>query len=60
MAKLEALKKRIKERSNSFNMGGQGNEEDKSEVDEMATRLEKLELPEETKTICDRELKKLK
>ena len=41
-------------------MGGQAAEEDKSEVDEMTAKLEKLELPEETKAICDRELKKLK
>ena len=35
-------------------------DDSKSEIDELATKLEKLGLPEETKQICDREIKKLR
>jgi len=58
LEKFEALKKK---RERSGFLGGQGANEDdsKSEIDELAAKIEKLELPEETKQICDREIKKL-
>ena len=57
IAKQEALRKRIKERQAGY---PSENEEGKSEVDEINSKLEKLELPEETKQICDREVRKLR
>ena len=35
-------------------------DDSKSEIDELATKIDKLGLPEETKQICDREIKKLR
>lgn len=51
LAKFEAQKKKLKERGNSFlGPGGPGGDEDsKTEIDELAAKIEKLELPEETK-----------
>ena len=48
----------MKERQ--IGISGPQGEEEKTEIYEMANKLQKLELPEETKTICDRELKKVK
>lgn len=59
MAKFEAFKKKMKDRQGG-SFSGQSNEEDKTEIDDMAAKLQKLELPEETKAICDRELKKVR
>ena len=58
LVKVEAFRRKMKDRQAGF--GGAAAEEDKTEIDEMSTKLEKLELPEETKAICDRELKKVK
>ena len=57
LEKLETLKKRFARQSG---FSGMGDEEGKSEVDEITEKLDKLELPEEAKQICDREIKKLK
>lgn len=60
--KKESLKKfedmRRKMRQNMAGMNG--DEESKSEIDDLKAKLDKLELPEETKLICDREVRKLK
>ena len=57
LAKIEALKKKIANRQ----AGGQGQTEDeKGEIDEMQAKLDKLDLPEETKQITVREMKKLR
>ena len=53
--KFEALKKRQR----SGGMGGVGDAED-DEIAQLEEKLKSLELPEETKKICDTELKKLR
>ena len=58
LAKQEALKKRIKERQAQLGFGA--DDEAKGEVDDLQAKLTKLELPEETKEICAREIKKLR
>ena len=59
LVKHEAKKKNQRERHAL--LGGQGPDDDsKSEVDELAEKLQNLGLPEETKQICDREIKKLR
>ena len=57
LEKLETLKKRFARQSG---FSGMGDEEGKGEIDEICEKLDKLELPEEAKQICDREVKKLR
>ena len=60
--KTESLKKfeEMRNRMKMQRMPSGGDDESKSEIDELKAKLDKLELPEETKIICDREVKKLK
>ena len=53
--KMEALNKRIKER-----ISNTGDEETKDEIATLVSKLNSLQLPEETKRITDMEVKKLR
>ena len=55
LKKVDEMRNKMRQR-----MSPNGEDESKSEIDELKAKLDKLELPEETKLICDREVKKLK